>query len=130
MGSLEDEGNSNTGVKIRELYYDILNSKGTKNVYQEGGHNEDLEKKHSKKLDKKRAKALRKQHKKLQELDEKNKGNDSDSDIPFFMQDASIRSAMRAREFAEMERKEEEKKAAKDAKKKRKRKGSSSDDSD
>merc|ERR1711988_140559 len=85
---------------------------GTKGTYEEEA-NEDMEKKHSKKLDKKRAKALRKQHKKLQELDEKNKGEDSDSDIPFFMQDASIRSAMRAREFAAEEQKLEAKEAAK-----------------
>merc|ERR1712010_154427 len=108
----------------------ILNCKGTKGTYQETA-NEDLEKKHSKKLDKKRAKALRKQHKKLQALDEKNKGNSSDSDIPFFMQDASIRSAMRAREFQAQEDKRAAKKAAKEAKKKRKNKSSSdSDDSD
>merc|ERR1719262_216610 len=97
MTSLDDEGNTPAAAKIRELYYDILNCKGTKGQYEEET-NEDLEKKHSKKLDKKRAKALRKQHKKLQELDEENKG-DSDDDIPFFMQDASIRAAMRAKQF-------------------------------
>merc|ERR1712146_704891 len=83
------------------------------------------------KLDKKRAKALRKQHKKLQALDEKNKGaNSSDDDIPFFMQDASIRSAMRAREFQAKEAALEAKKATKEAKKKRKRKDSSSGSDD
>merc|ERR1711959_404176 len=95
-----------------------------------------MEKKHSKKLDKKRAKALRKQHKKLQELDQKHaKGSpdSSDDDIPFFMQDASIRSAMRAREFQAKEEKAEAKRAAKEAKKeakKRKRESSSSGSND
>merc|ERR1711865_391356 len=95
------------------------------------------ERKHSKKLDKKRAKALRKQHKKLQGVDAKMaRGSDSDADLPFFMQDASIRAAVKLREAQAKEKEMDEKRAAKEAakaaKKKRKRNSSSSgsDDSD
>mmetsp|Transcript_115639 Transcript_115639/g.210316 ORF Transcript_115639/g.210316 Transcript_115639/m.210316 type:complete len:1357 (-) Transcript_115639:347-4417(-) len=127
MTDLAEEANSATGQKIRELYYDILNCKGTRGSYEEEG-NEDLERKHSKKLDKKRAKALRKQNKKLKAQDDKfMKGEDlSDDDMPFWMQDASIRAAMKAKEFAAQE---EALRAKKEAKK-RKRKASSSSDED
>merc|ERR1712087_1017694 len=100
MGSLEDEGNNVAGQRIKDLYYDILNCKGTRTAYAESD-NEEEEKKHSKKLDKKRAKNLRKQQKKL-EMQEKRfaAGEDnSDEDVPFFMQDASIRAAQRERAF-------------------------------
>eukprot|EP00428_Durinskia_dybowskii_P010412 CAMPEP_0170308652 /NCGR_PEP_ID=MMETSP0116_2-20130129/54772_1 /TAXON_ID=400756 /ORGANISM="Durinskia baltica, Strain CSIRO CS-38" /LENGTH=116 /DNA_ID=CAMNT_0010560847 /DNA_START=153 /DNA_END=500 /DNA_ORIENTATION=+ len=98
MASLDEEGNDATAKKVKELYYDILNSKGTKRTYAESDNEED-EKKHVKKLNKRRAKELRKQQKKLEEQDRRfAAGEDnSDDDVPFFMQDASIRAAQRER---------------------------------
>eukprot|EP00928_Gymnodinium_smaydae_P087214 TRINITY_DN71515_c0_g1_i1.p1 TRINITY_DN71515_c0_g1~~TRINITY_DN71515_c0_g1_i1.p1 ORF type:complete len:162 (-),score=66.80 TRINITY_DN71515_c0_g1_i1:82-567(-) len=120
MGTrLEEEGNTTQGEKIKSLYFDILNSKGTKSSYEEIGNEKD-ESKHSRKLNKKRAKALRKQQKKLMEGDK-----DSDDEIPFYMQDASIKAAMVERA---LEEKEKAKQAKKDAKKGKKRKASSSSD--
>merc|ERR1711933_573996 len=114
MGSLEEEGSSAAGSKIKELYYDILNCKGTRGSYEEA-ENEEEEKKHVKKLNKKRAKELRKQQKKMQDQDKrfKNGEDNSDDDIPFFMQDASIRAAQKERALEAAE-------AAKKAAKKRK----------
>merc|ERR1712196_242607 len=88
--------NSSTGDAVKSLYYDILNSKGTKRTYQED-ENEDDEKKHSNKLNKKRAKALRKQQKKLEAKDKKLEAEDSDGELPFFMMDASIVAARKER---------------------------------
>merc|ERR1712048_961614 len=121
MTSLEEEADSSAaGTKIKELYYDILNCKGTRTSYAESD-NEEEEKKHSKKLDKKRAKNLRKQQKKL-ELQEKRfaAGEDnSDEDVPFFMQDASIRAAQRERALEAALAAKAAKKAAKAKKRKR-----------
>mmetsp|Transcript_64145 Transcript_64145/g.165115 ORF Transcript_64145/g.165115 Transcript_64145/m.165115 type:complete len:159 (-) Transcript_64145:44-520(-) len=121
MGSLEDEGNNAAGTKIKELYFDILNCKGTKTAYAESDHEEE-ERKHVKKLNKRRAKELRKQQKKLEVQDQRfAKGEDnSDEDVPFFMQDASIRAAMRERALEKQL----------EAKKRKRKKGSSSSDSD
>merc|ERR1712187_534154 len=113
MGSLEDEGKGVQGDQIKALYYDILNSKGTKATYQDSD-NEEEEKKHVKKLNKKRAKELRKQQKKL-ENQEKKAESDSDGELPFFMRDASIVAAQKERALEAMLA----------AKKKRKRKDSS-----
>eukprot|EP00450_Noctiluca_scintillans_P022804 CAMPEP_0194518168 /NCGR_PEP_ID=MMETSP0253-20130528/51526_1 /TAXON_ID=2966 /ORGANISM="Noctiluca scintillans" /LENGTH=237 /DNA_ID=CAMNT_0039362195 /DNA_START=22 /DNA_END=731 /DNA_ORIENTATION=- len=121
MTSLDEEAANPSGAKIKEMYFDILNCKGNTRSYEESD-NEAAEQKHVRKLNRKRAKELRKQQKKIKDQDARAaRGEDnSDEDIPFFMQDASIRAAMRAREA--------EAKAAK----KRKRKeviSSSSDDS-
>merc|ERR1712107_681014 len=87
-------GNNAAGQKIKELYYDILNCKHTKNAYEES-ESGDLERKHVKKLNKRRAKELKRQQKKLkaQEKRFRHGEDNSDEDIPFFMQDASIRAA-------------------------------------
>lgn len=121
MTSLDEEAANPSGAKIKEMYFDILNCKGNTRSYEESD-NEAAEQKHVRKLNRKRAKELRKQQKKIKDQDARAaRGEDnSDEDIPFFMQDASIRAAMRAREA--------EAKAAR----KRKRKeviSSSSDDS-
>lgn len=103
MGSLEDEGDSAVGAKVKELYFDILNCKGTKASYEEEANEVD-ERKHVKKLNKQRAKNLRKQQKKLEKAEKKfingELGSDDDDDAAFFMQDASIRAAQREFEAA------------------------------
>merc|ERR1719325_494204 len=120
MTSLEEEGGNATGQKIKELYFDILNCKGNTRAYEEAEFAQE-ERKHTKKLNKRRAKELRKQQKKLKAQEKKFMQGDEDAsgdEVPFFLQDASIRAAMR-------ERAAEEAAAAKAAK--RKREESSSD---
>eukprot|EP00429_Kryptoperidinium_foliaceum_P033006 CAMPEP_0176171626 /NCGR_PEP_ID=MMETSP0120_2-20121206/87876_1 /TAXON_ID=160619 /ORGANISM="Kryptoperidinium foliaceum, Strain CCMP 1326" /LENGTH=154 /DNA_ID=CAMNT_0017509485 /DNA_START=83 /DNA_END=547 /DNA_ORIENTATION=- len=129
MASLDEEGNSAAAAKVKELYYDILNCKGTKQTYAESD-NEEEERKHAKKLNKRRAKELRKQQKKLKMADKRfETGADSDEDIPFFMQDASIKAAQKERALEKMLAAKAAKKAAKAAKKGKKRKRSSSSSS-
>ncbi|CAL1127742.1 unnamed protein product [Cladocopium goreaui] len=97
MTSLDEEGDNAIGQKVKDMYYEMINGRGGKRSYEEDANEAD-EKKHVKKLNKRRAKELRKQQKKLQ--DEMAKA-DSDDEIPFFMQDASIKAAMRERAMEE-----------------------------
>eukprot|EP00929_Paragymnodinium_shiwhaense_P069375 TRINITY_DN34998_c1_g2_i1.p1 TRINITY_DN34998_c1_g2~~TRINITY_DN34998_c1_g2_i1.p1 ORF type:complete len:164 (-),score=86.52 TRINITY_DN34998_c1_g2_i1:55-546(-) len=127
MVSLMEESKGTDGSKVKDLYFDILNGKGTATSFQENDLSMEQESKHIKKLNKKRAKALEKQQRKLKAQDAANGlEEDSDGEIPFFMQDASIRAAMR-------DRAEEAKlmaKLAKKGKKKKKKDSSSSSDDD
>merc|ERR1712194_847324 len=107
--SMAEDADAKERARVKDQYFDILNNKNTTKDYVEDAGSQKREEKHIKKLNKVRAKELRKQQKKL-----KTGGRglgDSDSDeLPFWMQDASIRAA-------QAERAEEEAMA----KKKRKR---------
>eukprot|EP00397_Hematodinium_sp_SG-2012_P063517 GEMP01087865.1.p1 GENE.GEMP01087865.1~~GEMP01087865.1.p1 ORF type:complete len:141 (-),score=44.82 GEMP01087865.1:403-825(-) len=129
---------------VKSLYFNILNNKSTKAAYRDS--DEEKEKRHRCQLDKDRDKALKAQRKKLKERDIRDgkiaRGEESsDSEIPFFMQDASIRAAKAEKLKADKKRKKAEKRALKKVKKKdkkkhkkkdkkRKKKESSSSDSD
>merc|ERR1712217_942270 len=97
------------------------NNKNTTKAYVEDADNTKREEKHAKKLNKVRAKELRKQQKKLK-TGGRGLGESDSDELPFWMQDASIRAAQAERAEEEAARKKKKKDSDKKSKKKKSKK--------